>query len=129
MPAIANLSLNDGQATPVAHTYAVQTTNGQKASFQDRIGDSPIGYQTLDFEVRPAVGANAASRVIINFSWPTTGTVDNVLKVVRYSSAKLEINISQTSTLQDRKDFVAYIKNLFSNSSVATAIQNLEPFY
>lgn len=129
MPALAAIAINDGATTPVAHTFAPVSTNGAKAEWADRSPASPAGFLGLSHEVRRPVSANAAQRVIIALNVPVMATVDGSPVVVRYSSAKLEMNFSNLSSEQERKDVLAYVKNFLANATVATSIQNLEPFY
>jgi len=60
---------------------------------------------------------------------PTVATVNSVDTVVRYSSAKVELNIHPDSTLQERKDLLAYVANTLGLATMKTSVENLEPFY
>jgi len=129
MPAIAALTINDGAATPVAHTFAVGTTDGQKAVWNDRVSGIPTGYTRLDYEVREAKSSTGAHSVIISLLMPTLATIDGVQTRVRVSSAQVRFNFAQDSTDQERKDLLAYIANGLNNASVKAAIPLIEPFY
>lgn len=129
MPAIAALSINDGAATPVAHTFAPVTTNGATSKHADRAPLIPAGYLTIQQEVREAKAAGQAHRIIIGFSLPVLATVDGSLTRVRLSSAQVVFNFAQDSTEQERKDALAYVTNYLSNATVKTSVQNIEPFY
>lgn len=129
MPALANLSINDGQAAPAAHTFVAKGTNGVLARFEEQSNEPATGYFVLSHEyVRPA-NATAAHRVKVSINMPTLATVNGVPTIVRNSSAKVEINLSQTASLQERKDILAYIANLLDNASMKTTVTNLEPFW
>jgi len=129
MPAIASLSINDGQTTPVAHTFSPVTTDGSKAEFAERSASSPAGFYMLTHEVRRPATAAAAHRILIGLNVPVMATVNGVPTVVRNSSAQVILNLSNQSSEQERKDLLAYVKNILSNSSVATTVHNIEPFY
>lgn len=129
MPQLAAIVLADGQTTPVNHTFSPVTSNGQKAEWADRSASVPTGFQGITLEVRKPATATAAHRVIIGMNLPVVATVGGVTSVVRYNTAKFELNFSGLSSEQERKDAIAYAKNLFSNATVATAISTLEPFY
>lgn len=129
MPAIATLTINDGQAAPAAHTFAVVGTTGQKATWADKAGGIPIGYTKLTNEVREAKSTNGAHSVIFGFEQPTMGTVNGVSQRVRVSSAQVRYNFAQDSTDQERKDLVAYTINALSNASVKAAVINIEGHY
>lgn len=129
MPAIAALSINDGQATPAAHTFAVVGTTGQKAVWADKTGGIPVGYVKLTQEVREAKSSTGAHSVIFGYELPTVSTVSGVNTRARVSSAQVRFNFAQDSTDQERKDLVAYVINSLSNASVRPSVYNIEGHY
>lgn len=129
MPAIAALSINDGLASPVAHSFAPVTTDGSKAEFADRSPSIPSGYRTISHEVSAPNGSRTVYRMTLGYKNPTVATVDGSDVVVRYSSAQVILNIHPDSTLQERKDLLAYVANSLDNANVKTSVENLEPFY
>lgn len=129
MPAIANLTVNDGQATPVGHTFAVGTTDGQKATWLEKSAGSSLGYYRLTYSARAASSSSAADVVEVTLSLPSISTVDNVVSLARRSSATLRFNFAQSATDQERKDLVAYVTNFLANASVKAAAGAIEPFY
>lgn len=129
MPAIAAITLADGATTPVNHTFAPVTTDGAAAEWADRSPASPAGFLKMNHEVGQPASPSAAYRVKIGFNIPVMATVDGVPTVVRNSSASVTFNFSTQSSEQERKDMLAYVKNALSNSSIATSVTNIEPFY
>lgn len=129
MPAIAAVTINDGQSTPVARTFSPVTTNGAKAEWAERSSTSPAGFLGISHEVRRPASAGAAQRIIIGFNLPVVETVNGVAQVTRYSSAKVEMNFANLSTESERKDLLAYVRNFLANASVATSVASIEPFY
>jgi hypothetical protein len=129
MPAIAALSINDGQGTPVAHSFAPVTTDGSIAKWADRSPSIPAGFQTISYEVSAPSGNRTTNKLQAGFLFPVVATVDSVDKVVRYSSAQISMNIHPEATLQERKDIVAYLANFLGLASVKTSVENIEPFY
>lgn len=129
MPAIANLTINDGQATPVAHTFSVQSTTGQKATWADRSPTIPAGYRIISHEIAEPNGNRTVHKVTMGFMCPVVATVNGVDTVVRYDSAQLVLNCHPEGTLQNRKDLLAYVANSLANASVKSSVENLEPFY
>lgn len=129
MPAIAALSINDGLATPVAHTFSPQSTTGARANWADRSPSIPAGYRTISHELADPNGTRTVHKVTMGFMTPTVATVDGSDTVVRYNSAQVVLNINPSSTLQERKDLMAYISNFLLNATVKTSVENLEPFY
>lgn len=129
MPAIAALAINDGQASPVSHTFNPVTTDGAKAQWADRSPSIPAGFRTISHEVVGPNGSRTVNRVTLGYMVPTVATVNSVDTVVRYSSAQVVLNIHPESTLQERKDLLAYVANSLGLAAVKTSVQDLEPFY
>lgn len=129
MPAIATLSVNDGQAAPVAHSFAPVTTDGSKAQFADRSPSIPSGFRTISHEVLPPAGARTVNKISLGFMVPVVATVDSVDKVVRYSSAQVILNVHPDAVLQERKDLLAYVANTLGLAQVKASVENIEPFY
>lgn len=129
MPAIAALSINDGQASPVAHSFAPVTTDGSLAKWADRSPTIPSGFRTISYEVSPPAGTRTTNKLQMGLMNPTVATVSSVDQVVRYSSAQVTLNIHPDATLQERKDLLAYLVNFFTNATVKTSVENIEPFY
>lgn len=129
MPAIAALTINDGAATPVAHTFNPVTTDGSLASWADRSPTIPSGYRTISHEVASPNGSRTTYKVAMGFKFPIVATVDGVDQVIRYSSGQIVLNCHPDDTLQNRKDQLAYMANYLANASVKSSVENLEPFY
>lgn len=129
MPAIAALTINDGAATPVAHTFNPVTTDGATAKWADRSPSIPAGFRTVTHVMEEPKGQRTAHRVTMGFFVPTVATVNSVDTVVRFSSAQVILNIAPDSSLQERKDLLAYVANSLGLATVKTSVENLEPFY
>lgn len=129
MPAIATLTLNDGQATPAAHTFAVQGTTGLKATWLEKSAGVASGYIKLTDEYREAKSSDGANSRIIGIEFPTVATVNGVTSRVRLSSASVRINYAQNATDQERKDLIAYLIGILNGTTSKAAIYNLEPWY
>lgn len=131
MPAIAALTINDGQTVPVSHTFSPQTsqTNDSPAVWLDRSPTIPAGYKQISLEVLPPSGNRTVHRASLGFKDPKVATVDSVDTVVRFNSGSIVINIHPDSTLQERKDILAYMANALDEPDVVSAVLNLEPAY
>lgn len=129
MPQITALSVKDGAATPVTHTFQPVTTNGAKAEWADRSAGLPTAYLKIQHEVRQPATATAAFRVIAGFNIPVSQSVAGVDTVVRNSSASVTLNLSPQSTEQERADLLAYVANFLALPEVKTSVKNIEPFF
>ncbi len=138
MAAIANVVINDGQATPVAHTFAPAKTSADYALLEDRAAGIYIGYNKLVLSlVRPTGEARQANRNLklsIRIETPKMETVSNntvsgiaPAPTVSYRPmAEIMVTLPERSNLQDRKDLQAFLKNVMSNSFVTDAFEKYE---
>lgn len=137
MPAISSIVINDGATTPVAHTFAPVSTDGSRAEFADRSGGIPIGYNSFMLSVRPPVKDGSVYKTTVSIMTPVleAATGPNAqgftpAPTLGYSlRANIEFLSSTRSTLQNRKDLLAYVKNCLSNALVVSAVQDFEPTY
>jgi hypothetical protein len=129
MPAIAALTINDGLASPAAHTFNPVTTDGSKAAWADRAPAVPAGYLQISHEMLPPSGSRTVYKLTAGYMMPVLGTVDGVQQVVRYSSAQVILNIHPESALQERKDLLAYVANSLGLAGWKTSVENLEPYW
>lgn len=129
MPALAALTINDGLGTPANHTFSPVKNNGTKVTWADRSPTIPAGYRLISFELAEPSGARTVWKLTLGFNFPVVATVDGVDTVVRYNSGQIVLNVHPDSTLQDRKDQLAYMANCLDEPDVKTAIENLEPFF
>lgn len=138
MSAIANIVINDGQGTPVAHTFAPAKTQADWALLEDRTAGIYIGYNKLTFNLlRPSGDSKAASRNLklsIKIETPklenvTNSTISGIAPAPTISyrpTVELICTFPERCALQDRKDLQAYIKNVLSNSFVTDAFEKYE---
>lgn len=129
MPTFASLTVADGLATPVNHTFAPLMKDGQMATFADRSPALATAWKKITHEVTNPKNAGAAIRVKIGINDPQVATVDGSLKVVRNSSCQVVFNFSQEATDQDKKDLVAYASNYLANATVKAGVIAAEPWF
>lgn len=129
MPAIANIAINDGKASPVTHTFSPQTTDGSLAELLNRSSTIQSGMEQLHIEYVKPRSANAAHQYKVKLVRPVVAQVNGLDTVVRKSTTTVQFNFSSDSTAAERKDEVALIKNLLTNATFAAAVENLEPYY
>lgn len=149
MPAIAAVTLANGEATPVNHTFNplgqdVKTgiwwfeDQSPRVAASSSLGYPRIGIRTKrDTEMQPGTSAkNTITRVELMVALPqleTLGTgssgftpAPTIAYVDRF---KGEFLLSSRDVLADRKDVLAYAKNFFSNALVVDLVQNLTALY
>jgi len=140
MSALANITLADGAATPVVHTFSpVRIDSAGVATLADRSGGIPLGYPLVTMSVREPT-KTSVSRVykvtakvftpVLDITSPSTTTGIQPAPSKAYDLvATLEFNLPERSTLQQRKDLFAFAKNLFADANMVNAVQNFESIY
>lgn len=134
MPAIANIVVNDGKATPVAHTFEPATASADRATWEDRFATQYIGYNKLVMNLtRPKGPSKVANRNIyldLRLETPvleTTGTNDAGLTpaptVAYRPMAEVRFTLPDRSLESERKDLRVMLTNCFGNSQVIAAIE------
>lgn len=139
MAAIANIVINDGKTTPVAHTFAPVTSSDPNgvAVWTDRATGVAVGFPILSLKLRaPSKGSRnykLTSKVklpVLNVTSPSTGSGIQPLPSVAYNiEANIEFLMPEASLLADRKDFFAFVKNYLSNAVWTAAVENYEEVY
>lgn len=137
MSAASNIVINDGLATPVAHTFAPARMVADMSAFEDRATGVYIGYGKLAFELKrpsgPSSSANRNLRLVLRVETPKLEVVGNSSTgitpppTVSYRpQVSIEFTFPERCSLQDRKDLLAYVKNLTANASVVDAVEKYE---
>lgn len=145
MAAIANIVLNDAQATPVAHTFSYASMENLRGTglvvFEDRAIGTYIGYNKLTLTVaRPKGDARAANRnlrLMIKLETPKLEVVSNSTisgiqpaPTVSYRlAAELAVTIPERSQLQDRKDLQKMFREALSSAAVTDMFEKFEAPY
>jgi hypothetical protein len=138
MSAIANIVINDGLATPVAHTFAPAKTQADMALLEDRGAGVYIGFNKLAFMLkRPNGDSNVANRNLklnVRIETPKLEVVSNstisgiapAATVAYRPFVEMGFVFPERCILQDRKDLLAYVKNLCSSSFMVDAVEKYE---
>lgn len=110
--AIANIVVNDGKSTPVAHTF-VPIQDGADSRYVNDTGASTLaGQETLGLAIRRAGNGNAAHTARLTVWDPVEVTAaDTTVSVSHGSSADLRFNFAPNSTEAERKDVVMLAVN------------------
>lgn len=138
MSAISSIVINDGMGVPVAHTFAPAKASDDFAQFEDRVSGIYVGYNKLTLSLqRPKGPANVSNRNLkgsIKIETPKMETTSNntiagiaPAPTISYRPVvELNVTFPDRCNLQDRKDLLAYIKNVLSNAHVVTFFENYE---
>lgn len=149
MPAMATLTVNDGKATPVAHTFNPSTfdQSASLASYVDRSGGIALGFPSVSLQIvqppksRPVKGREVSDsdrvyRVKIRIALPIMETLSvadsgyTPAPTVAYTlRSHHEFILPERSTLADRKDVLAYAKNVLAQAVINSLVQDLEALW
>jgi hypothetical protein len=139
MSAIAPVVINDGQATPVAHTFAPVTIDATGvAKWADRSTGISVGFPQLSYSLKNPNGTSKNYRLtakvtlpVLEQTSPSTSTGIQPAPTVAYNLiANVDIVLPERSTLADRKNLIAYVRNFLANAAVITAgVENYETVY
>jgi hypothetical protein len=80
------------------------------------------GQKVFTHEARLAKTAAAANRVMVSMSNPAEATVDGSTKVVRNSSAKLELNYAPDANEDERQAFLGLFLNSLSQADIKASL-------
>lgn len=135
MAALAPITINDGQTTPVSHSFVpVIVDAAGVAMYEDRILGISIGFPKITASVRRPVKGSANYRVVqkitvpvMEVTAPSTSTGIQPAPTKAYDMrANVEFILPERCTLQDRKDLLAYVKNLLAHATTLSAVTNFE---
>lgn len=137
MGALASIVLNDGQGTPVAHTFTPARIQDGVAILSDMSGGIALGYPRVTHLVR---GPNKGSRnwkvtakvvlPVLEVTSPSTASGIQPAPTLAYNlEAHVEIILPERSSLAERKNLNAYMKNLMAHAIMTSAVENFEALY
>lgn len=138
MTAIAALTIADGKATPVNHTFSpVNIDQLGVARFADRSGGVALGYPVISQSLRsPAKGARnyrLTVKVVLPVLEQTSASTATGIQPAPTKAYDLtftgEFILPERSTLADRKDLLAYVKNYVAHAVVTSAVNDFESIY
>lgn len=146
MPALANITINDGQATPVAHTFNPSGPDKNGVNyFYDRSGGIAIGFPAISIDLREPLpakpnGVSSLERVyratvkvimpVLEVTSASTGTGIQPAPTKAYDLVfKGEFLLPERATQANRKDILAFAKNILANANITSLVQDLESIY
>lgn len=142
MPAANPVVINDGATTPVAFTYSPLGKDEKGVLWFEQTIPVPttpleackIGYrQTRTMATSQTNGTSKATFMLMKPKAETLGNSSTGITpppTLAYKLvARVEIDLPERSTKQERKDTRAFLVNLLSNSLVVSTIDDLQPIY
>lgn len=138
MTAIATLTLADGVATPVNHTFSpVNIDQAGVSKWADRSGGIALGFPVVSFSIRPPLKGSRVYKLmakvvcpVLEVTSPSTATGIQPAPTKAYDlTASVEMTLPERSTLAQRKDLLAFVKNYLANAVITSAVESFESVY
>lgn len=131
MASFANIVINDGLATPVAHTFAVKTNDNGVSVWEDRVSGVPVGYSKVITRISETKDQRTVKIDILVPILEAVSGANNQgftppAKVAYQNIGKLEIRTSSRSTLQQRKDILAFLRNTTNLALMSSLVADTE---
>lgn len=132
MAAAVDLVLNDGQGTPVAHTFSPARKDGVLVEYEERLtAHTPSGFFTIGISQSSLKKNSSVIRMKVSLALPievfdTSTSAYSYPNVCRFN---IDVLIPTTATSSVRNDVAAYAKNLLAHTVIQNMIKNLDaPF-
>lgn len=130
MPALnSSVSINDGQATPVAHSFIPVKVSPDETILQERSSSTPLGYKTLSVRFSPASAKRNTYRANVKLVSPIVETVGGVNVITGSFITDCSFVVPNNSTVQQRKDQLAYFLNSLLNYPIGNVITDIEAIW
>lgn len=130
MAAYAAISLNDGQATPVAHNFDADISGNGNWNWRESGTTSVLGAAIITITKLKVKGNPSIDKIRVRLYIPALETVTGQNSDGYTAQPRLAYNLTaiqdfvcpRRASEAQRKDLVAYAKNILSNSQVTDAI-------
>lgn len=137
MPSFSAITLNDGLAAPVAHTFAPLTLIGNEAKFVDRSSGITVGYPMVSLvTTQPSKNSRLSKvrmKVVVPVLEVTNASTYNGITPAPTRAYDLTADcvffLPERCTLAQRKDLLAFVKNLLASSVSTAVIETQETIY
>jgi hypothetical protein len=132
------MTLADGQATPANHTFApVGIDQASVAKWADRSGGIALGFPAVSFSLRSPSKTSRNFRLtakvvtpVLEVTSPSTSTGIQPAPTLAYNLvANVDIVLPERSTVAQRKDLIAFLKNYLATTTIQNAVENFEQVY
>lgn len=137
MSAIAAIVINDGQATPVAHTFNPVASSPDALYREAQSGLALIGQGRIGTSTKLTKNGDGVNRVTVKLELPAleTITAQNAQgytaapKVAYTNTVIVSFLLPGRGTAAQRKDLRVLLGNLLANAQVIDLVENLNVQY
>lgn len=124
----ANIVVNDGASTPVAHTYNPlgKPAGSEYEFYVERVSGKPEFQSEIRIKTQQPSKSGQPYKVLVTLIQPKTVNVSGIDTLDRQSRIDLTFTVGSKSVTQDRKDLRIMLANLLANSQIVGIVDNLE---
>lgn len=133
MSQVADIILNDGQATPVAHTFNPTRVASNLVTYHDKSSGVIAGYPQITLGNRLPTKDNGNYKASARVRVPVLETAATAASgftpgpTVAYSLVgNIDLVIPERATLAERQDLQAYMQNLIANAVFADLSESMD---
>lgn len=127
MPQMSPIVINDGKATPVAHTFSPSTDRDGVGVYFNGSAQTLVGREKIVLDPNASTPNGASRKTVISLYLPVEST-DATGKIVvsRQTLVRVEMFTSASSMRQERKDAVTLARNLLANTDIEKVLVDAE---
>jgi hypothetical protein len=125
----ATITINDGQATPVAVAFQPESVTSTEATFADRTSGIALGFRRLSVSNKIAKGTSKVNRAKYAIEYPVTTSVNGITTVAYTLRATVDVILPDASTALERNNLYAFVKNGLANTLVQGALRDIDPLW
>jgi len=129
MPALANIVLPDGTATPVNVTFTPSQVTDALKVFADRRLAYPSQQPTVSYSFKAPGTSGSAYSNDVRINLPHVRTVGGVDVVDSTSRAFVAFKISPNASALERAHLIAFTKSALANALIAAGVKDLDPLW
>lgn len=132
MPQLQSLTIEDGETTPVSHTFVPENIDNNGVARLKESDGTPIGDNVVTISLRKA-DSKYKGRMVLVMPEVVTETINGVSvpRVARTAFADLSLTFDQTSTVQERTNVLRLLADALGSGAtlVDSTFINLEGIY
>lgn len=143
MPQAANIVINDGENTPISHTFEPTGKDAKEVLIYEQITPLPlsfletprVGYKHVR-NTAPQTQLRSTQKITFTLRLPiaeTLGTADSGLTppptLAWTDSVRIEFDVSDRGVKQSRENLRVLAINLLSSAMAVSAVDDLRPTY
>lgn len=130
MAQATTLTINDGQATPVAVAFTPEAVSPALSTFTDRSSGTAVGFRRITVSSKFASGKSVVNRSRLAIEYPIVTTINGVSTLAYTLRASVDIVIPDASTVAERNNLYAFVANSLANTAlIRPAMRDLDPIY